>query len=41
LIAVIPARKNSKRFPGKNWPTDNVESYFDPAYASAIEPKIK
>jgi|TARA_B110000483_G_C18131257_1_gene517717 CMP-N-acetylneuraminic acid synthetase len=37
LIAVIPARKNSRRFPGKNRATYNGKSFLELALASAVQ----
>jgi CMP-N-acetylneuraminic acid synthetase len=37
LIAVIPARKNSKRFPGKNRAAFDGKSFLELALASAVQ----
>jgi len=37
LIAVIPARRGSKRFPGKNRATYNEKSFLELALTSAVQ----
>jgi len=40
LIALIPARKNSKRFPGKNRASFNGTSLLELAYAGAVSSNV-